>query len=131
MLIIDTKEGQSIRIDNNCLLTVVEINYHSKSVSIRLSCHNTNHLFFFKPGMTIEILPNVRLMMIEVAKGQYIEAKLGFKAPKEIVIRGTWIRKNEGIQLTSLTDKEIVDHSLQVGSTTLEKELTERLRSRL
>ena len=94
MLLIHTREGQKIIIDERWELTLTSINYFNgnSSIHFNLSDGERGSSAQLKVGDSVELLQQVGFYFVKAyhAAGETV-ATLGFEAPREISIQGEWI----------------------------------------
>lgn len=132
MLLINILEHQTVRIGEDHMLQVDNI--YSDRVNVTVIDVDNKKAFkvSLTPSSTVQLLERVEIMLVRVTEADKMRAVLGFNAPRCIEIRGTWFgpQKRDAIQLSALTDSELVLHAKQVARTPLEQELIERLDAR-
>lgn len=91
MLLINTKENQTITIAEEYELTLLDVNYcNGATSSIRFRFGDQKKDRYLLRGHTVQLLEQVTLTLTKVVWGREKVAVLGFDAPRVISIRGEW-----------------------------------------
>lgn len=93
MLLIHTQVGQSILINDNIQLKLLDIDFIEETLRFELTVGDHKNTFFLKKGVTHQVLPKVAMICPNITQGANLFASLGFDAPRDIRIKGEWLTK--------------------------------------
>lgn len=132
MLLINTGIDQTINIGDTYILQILKIDINSKTIKYHLRPMNEESdsgiYASLKTNFNCSLAPKVKMTSIRILRKDGLRVILGFDAPREIIIYGNWEHRGKK-PLPKLSDKELVDVGEKIGMSTLEKELTIRLKN--
>ena len=129
MLFITTKQGQEINVGDSTTVSVILIDFEKLKVRVCIKTPEAKREVLLSPGGITQCIDNVLFFAKFIDKNNGSVA-LGFKAPKEIKIRGNWMRPTRR-QLSDMSDKELIHAGTLPSSRGLENELAKRLKEKL
>lgn len=97
MLLINTKQHQSVIIGHKVWMELDRINYTNGHSSVEFTLHGDDDIYipdkYLVQGDSCQLAERVAVTLVKVIYGAEKVAVLGFDAPREIPIYGEWMRR--------------------------------------